>query len=132
MAYLLDTNTLSRLSREPQGDVAARIVEKGLDELVTSVIVAGEVEYGLARKQSKKLRLNMEAILQTIKIMPLDETVYIHYGAIRADLQRKGTPIGPNDLWIAAHALSLDAVLVTDNEREFSRVSGLKIENWLR
>ena len=99
---------------------------------MTSVIVAGEVEFGLEWKGSERLRLNMEAILQAIRVVPLENSAYRHYGWLRADLKKKGTPIGPNDLWIAAHALALDAVLVTDNEDEFSRVPGLKVENWLR
>lgn len=132
MLYLLDTNTLSRLSSDPHGDVSRKIAELGVDEVATSVIVAGEVEFGLESRGSERLRLNMEAILQAIRVMPLENSAYRHYGWLRADLRRKGTPIGPNDLWIAAHALALDAVLVTDNEGEFSRVPGLKIENWLR
>ncbi|MBB3611118.1 type II toxin-antitoxin system VapC family toxin [Rhizobium sp. BK602] len=132
MFYLLDTNTLSRLSSDPHGDVSRKIAELGVDDVVTSVIVAGEVEFGLESRGSERLRLNMEAILRAIRVMPLENSAYRHYGWLRADLRRKGTPIGPNDLWIAAHALALDAVLVTDNEGEFSRVPGLKIENWLR
>ncbi|MBM7050296.1 MULTISPECIES: type II toxin-antitoxin system VapC family toxin [Rhizobium] len=132
MPYLLDTNTLSRLSSDPHGQVSRKIAELGADDVMTSVIVAGEVEFGLEWKGSERLRLNMEAILQAISVMPLENSVYRHYGWLRADLKKKGTPIGPNDLWIAAHALALDAVLVTDNEDEFSRVPGLKVENWLR
>jgi tRNA(fMet)-specific endonuclease VapC len=131
MFYLLDTNILSRLSNDPHGHVSRKIAELDVDDVITSVIVAGEVEFGLESKGSERLRLNMEAILQAIRVMPLENSVYRHYGWLRADLKRKGTPIGPNDLWIAAHALALDAVLVTDNEGEFSRVPGLKVENWL-
>lgn len=132
MVYLLDTNMLSLLSSDPQGAISREIEKHDRENIVTSVIVAGEVEFGLELKRSEKLRRNMAAILRTIKVMPLEEAVCRHYGWLRADLKGKGTPIGPNDLWIAAHALALDAVLVTANEGEFSRVPGLKIENWLR
>jgi|AraplaMF_Col_mLB_1032019.scaffolds.fasta_scaffold02537_3 tRNA(fMet)-specific endonuclease VapC len=132
MLYLLDTNMLSNLSSDPQGQITRNIERCGAENVATSVIVAGEIEFGLELKQSEKLRRNMEAILRSIKVMPLDDTVWRQYGWLRADLKKKGTPIGPNDLWIAAHALALDAVLVTDNQDEFSRVPGLKVENWLR
>ncbi|MBB3964755.1 type II toxin-antitoxin system VapC family toxin [Rhizobium metallidurans] len=132
MIYLLDTNTLSDLSSNPQGRVKQNIERCGMENVVTSVIVAGEVEFGLEWKQSKKLRGNMDAILRSIRVMPLEEAVWRRYGWLRADLKKKGTPIGPNDLWIASHALTLDAVMVTANVREFSRVPGLKVENWLR
>ena len=132
MVYLLDTNTISHLSSYPQGSVKHRIEQCGAENIVTSVIVAGEIEFGLELKRSERLRRNMEAILRAIRVEPLEEAVRFQYGSVRAELKRQGTPIGPNDLWIAAHALALDAVLVSDNEREFSRIPGLKIENWLR
>ena len=132
MVYLLDTNTISHLSSYPQGSVKHRIEQYGAENIVTSVIVAGEIEFGLELKRSERLRRNMEAILRAIRVEPLEEAVRFQYGSVRAELKRQGTPIGPNDLWIAAHALALDAVLVSDNEREFSRIPGLKIENWLR
>jgi tRNA(fMet)-specific endonuclease VapC len=132
MVYLLDTNTISHLSSDPHGSVKQQIEQHGVENIVTSVIVAGEIEFGLELKRSERLRRNMEAILRAIRVEPLEEAVRFQYGLLRAELKRQGAPIGPNDLWIAAHALNLGAVLVTDNEREFSRVPGLKVENWLR
>ena len=132
MIYLLDTNILRHLSNDPKSPITREIERHESDEIVTSVVVAGEVEFGLELKKSERLRQNMQAILQSIKVMPIEAAVGRHYGSLRSYLKSKGTPIGPNDLWIAAHALALDAVLVTANEDEFSRVPGLKIENWLR
>ena len=132
MMYLLDSNMLSRLSSDPRGPISRKIETHGAENVVTSTIVAGEVEFGLELKKSEKLRRNMEAVLRSIKVAPLEEAACGYYGKLRAELKTKGTPIGPNDLWIAAHALALDATLVTANESEFSRVPGLKIENWLR
>jgi tRNA(fMet)-specific endonuclease VapC len=130
--YLLDTNTIGDLARNPAGKAADRLAATGDELVATSIIVSCEVEYGLEQKGSAKLRQRTEAILGKLAVLGFDRPAHVFYGALRAKLKRLGTPIGPNDLLIAAHALALDATLVTDNEREFSRVPGLKIENWLR
>jgi len=131
MRYMLDTNTLSDLIKFPRGQVARRVRLLAANRVCTTVIVAGELQYGAFKKASARLRQNMEAVLGGITILPLDVPCADTYGQIRAQLEADGQPIGVNDLWIAAHALSQGMTLVTGNVREFSRVKGLKIENWL-
>jgi tRNA(fMet)-specific endonuclease VapC len=130
--YLLDTNIMSDLVRHPQGVVAQRIASLNAAHLATSIIVAGELRYGAEKRGSERLTNQLEGILQRLAILPLAEDADRHYSVLRADLERRGEPIGANDMLIAAHALSIAAILVTDNLREFSRVQGLKLENWLR
>ena len=129
---MLDTNILSDLVRNPAGRVAERIRQCGESNVRTSVVVAAELRFGAAKKNSERLTTQLEAILAVIEILPLAQPIDHIYGWLRAALERAGTPIGGNDLLIAAHALASDCILVTDNEREFSRVEGLSIENWLR
>ncbi|MFT4054364.1 MAG: type II toxin-antitoxin system VapC family toxin [Novosphingobium sp.] len=130
--FLLDTNILSDLIRHPQGAIAERIAEVGEDAVATSIIVAGELRYGARRRGSPRLSAQLEAVLELLSVLPLGDDADEHYGRLRADLERRGVPIGGNDMLIAAHALNLGATLVTDNVREFERVDGLDIVNWLR
>jgi len=130
--FLLDTNILSDLIRHPQGTIAAHIAEVGEELIATSIIVAGELRYGAERRGSARLTDQLEAVLALLPILPLEDDADSHYGRLRADLERRGQPIGGNDMLIAAHALTLGATLVTDNVREFERVRGLTIANWLR
>lgn len=130
--FLLDTNIVSDLVRNPQGRTSAKIAELGEDAVATSIIVAAELRYGAAKKGSQRLAAQLEAILAALEIIPLEAPVDATYGATRVALEAAGTPIGANDLLIAAQTLALDMVLVTNNEREFKRVDGLKVENWLR
>ncbi|CAN5443287.1 type II toxin-antitoxin system VapC family toxin [soil metagenome] len=130
--FLLDTNILSDLIRHPQGVIASRIAEVGETEIVTSIVVAGELRYGAERRGSSRLNAQLEAVLELLPALPLGDDADIHYGRLRADLERRGTPIGANDTLIAAHALSIGATLVTDNMREFERVMDLAVVNWLR
>jgi tRNA(fMet)-specific endonuclease VapC len=130
--YLLDTNTLSHLVRQPQGPVADHIADVGEASVLTSVIVACELRYGAAKRGSRKLTRQVEAVLSAMTIRPLESDIERVYASIRVALERKGTPIGAHDLLIAAHARAIDAVCVTDNVAEFRRVPALKIENWLR
>ena len=97
-----------------------------------SVIAAAELRYGCAKRKSRKPAAQIEVILGTLTVLALDVPADAEYGGIRAELEAAGKTIGPNDLLITAHARALDAVLVTANEREFNRVRGLKVENWLR
>jgi tRNA(fMet)-specific endonuclease VapC len=129
--YLLDTNIVSHLVREPQGAVAKRIAEVGEHHVCTSIIVACELRYGAAKRASVKLARQLEAVLDAMEILPLESGTDRHYAAIRDALERKGTPIGANDMLIAAHARAVGAVCVTANLAEFRRVPGLKVENWL-
>jgi tRNA(fMet)-specific endonuclease VapC len=130
--YLLDTNILSDLVRHPQGPIAERIGTVGEDRVCTSLIVAAELRYGAAKRGSRRLTAQLEAILSALDVLSLEPPVDAVYGDLRAQLERTGNLIGPNDLFIAAQALSLDCILVTDNEREFSRLDGLTLENWRR
>lgn len=132
MAYLLDTNIVSDLVRNPQGRIATRIANVGETEVCTSIIVAAELRYGAAKRGSARLSAQVEAILGVLPVLAFESPAEIIYGDVRARLEENGTPIGANDLLIAAHGMSLGHIVVTDNEREFSRVAGLKIENWLR
>lgn len=129
--YLLDTNIVSDLVRHPQGAVAGHIARVGAEWVCTSLIVVSELRYGAVKKSSAKLSQQLERVLEGLPILPYATPADFHYGRIRAELQRIGQPIGYNDFLIAAHALALDAVVVTDNLREFGRVPGLRVENWL-
>ncbi|MDA8154358.1 MULTISPECIES: type II toxin-antitoxin system VapC family toxin [Acidithiobacillus] len=129
--YLLDTNIISDLVKQPQGAIATAITEIGEDAVFTSIIVACELRYGVVKKGSSRLAAQVEAILSALEIAPFDEPADEFYAQIRNQLTKSGTIIGPNDLLIAAHALALGAVLVTANESEFSRVPGLQVHNWL-
>ena len=132
LRYLLDTNILSDLVRHPQGVVATRIAEEGENNICTSVVVAGELRYGALKRNSNRLTAQLETILARMEILPLREPADQYYAELRVDLEKRGRPIGPNDMLIAAHVLALDYIIVTDNVREFSRVPGLRVENWLR
>ncbi|QEW23504.1 tRNA(fMet)-specific endonuclease VapC (plasmid) [Paracoccaceae bacterium] len=129
--YLLDTNIISDLIRNPAGRAALALADRGDTDVVTSVIVAGELRYGCRKKGSARLTERVEAVLAEIEVLGLDARVSEDYGSIRCDLEARGQIIGGNDLWIAAQARSLGLVLVSDNEGEFSRVDGLQLENWL-
>ena len=130
--YLLDTNILSDLIRNPQGRIAARIAEVDERNIRTSIVVAAELRYGATRRGSARLTTQLETVLGALEILPWETPAERIYGELRCSLEAAGTPIGANDLLIAAHALALDHVLVSDNVRELSRVAGLKLENWLR
>ncbi len=129
--YLLDTNIVSDLVRQPRGRVAGRLSREGEHSVCTSVVVAAELRYGAAKSGSPRLVRQVERVLAVMRVLPLEQPADEVYARIRCDLQRRGLPIGPNDLLIAAHALAQGLVLVTGNDREFSRVPGLAVENWL-
>jgi len=129
--YLLDTNILSELVKNPTGIVYEKIKKFGEDKICTSIIVACELKFGAEKKKSAKLKERIELILTNIDILALISPVEEYYAQIRTDLENQGTPIGGNDLLIAVHALSLKLTVVTNNVREFSRISNLKVENWL-
>ncbi|MCP4232295.1 MAG: type II toxin-antitoxin system VapC family toxin [Aestuariibacter sp.] len=129
--YLLDTNILSDLVRQPQGAVASRIVQAGEETICTSIIVAAELRFGAEKSDSAKLTDRVDLILSAIEILALEAPADREYAKLRRYLARIGTPIGPNDMLIAAQALSSGLIVVTANTGEFSRVPGLNIENWL-
>jgi tRNA(fMet)-specific endonuclease VapC len=129
--YLLDTSILSNLVRQPQGAIARHIDRVGEARVCTSIVVACELRFGAARSGSQRLVRQVEAVLSAVEVVAFEHDADRHYAAIRTALERKGTPIGANDLLIAAHARSLGAVCVTANVAEFRRVAALRIENWL-
>jgi len=131
LRYLLDTNILSDLVRSPQGLVAQKIAATGEKSICTSVVVAGELRFGASKLGSERLSNQLNSILSAIDVLPLEEPADQRYGELRADLDKRGKTIGPNDMLIAAHALMLDCIMVTTNVREFSRVPTLRVENWL-
>jgi tRNA(fMet)-specific endonuclease VapC len=132
MRYLLDTNIVSDLVRNPQGRVAQHIFKVGDAQVCTSVIVAAEMRYGAEKKQSPRLSAQLDAVLGALEVLPFQKPADITYGVLRSRLEKAGGLIGANDLLIAAQALALGHTLVTDNEKEFVRVKGLHLENWLR
>jgi tRNA(fMet)-specific endonuclease VapC len=129
--YLLDTNILSDLLRNPGGRAARRLALVGDATACTSIVVACELRYGAIKNGSPQLSERVEAILKSLEILPLDKDADHRYAEVRSHLDSIGKPIGPNDLLISAHALALDLTLVTHNVEEFARVPGLRIENWL-
>ena len=132
MRYLLDTNVVSDLVRNPRGQAAEHIRRVGEAQVCTSIIVAAELRYGAAKQGSPRLESQLEAVLGVLDVLPFAAPADIAYGAIRTRLEQAGTPSGGNDLLIAAQAVALGYTIVTDNEREFARIDGLRRENWLR
>jgi len=130
--YMLDTNIISDIIRNPRGKVVERVASAGEDTVCTSIVVACELRFGAHKRNVPKLSQDVENILRVLPILPLQSPVENRYAEIRTSLERAGTPIGPNDLLIAAHALALDLSVVTANVREFSRVPNLRVENWLQ
>ncbi|WP_448188630.1 PIN domain-containing protein [Azospirillum sp. sgz301742] len=132
MLYLLDTNIVSDLVRNPQGRVTQRIREVGETQVCTSIIVAAELRFGAEKKGSARLTAQLDAVLGALEVLPFEAPAEAAYGLLRARLERIGQVIGGNDMLIAAHALALGGTIVTDNVDEFRRVQDLRCENWLR
>ena len=130
--YLLDTNIISELMRHPDGRVANRIEQIGSERVCISIVVVAELRYGIAKSRSRRLPGQLAAILEGMDVLPFEAPADVTYAELRSALEQSGIPIGANDMLIAAHALALGLTVVTDNEREFSRVRGLSTENWLR
>ena len=130
-AWMLDTNVLSGMIRNPAGPLVQRLATVPPDAVCTSIVVACELRFGARRKGSATLTLRVEQLLEALVVLPFDAPADDHHADIRAALEREGTPIGSQDLFIAAHARSRDLTLVTNNLREFLRVPGLKVEDWL-
>jgi tRNA(fMet)-specific endonuclease VapC len=130
--YLLDTNILTDMARNPFGPCAHQLQNVGSDNVFTSVIAASEIQFGIEKFRAFRLLRQMERILETIEIRPLPIEVISTYSIMRADLEQRGLPVSANDMWIAAHAIAEDAVLVSNNLREFSRIQNLKVENWMQ
>ena len=131
MKYLLDTNICIYLIKRRPERVLHELAKQAIGEVGISTITAAELWHGVARSQSfERSRAALEQFLLPLVIADFDSAAAIVYGQVRADLERQGKPIGPFDTLIAAHALSLDATLVTNTEREFRRVPGLIVANW--
>ena len=112
--------------------MAERIAQVGEANVLTSVVVACELRYGAAKRGSRRLTRQVEAVLGALTVRSLESDVQRIYAAIRVALEKRGTPIGAHDMLIAAHARAIDAVCVTDNLAEFRRVPALRVENWVR
>jgi tRNA(fMet)-specific endonuclease VapC len=131
--YLLDTDTFVYIRRGRPASAQARFDRLRQGEAVISVISCGELIYGIEKKQVGREPLQrLEELTQIIQVVPLPSEAAGVYGTIRAALSARGEVIGGNDLWIAAHAIVMNLILVTNNEREFRRVSNLTIENWIK
>lgn len=131
-SYLLDTNICIYIAKHNPPAVRERFARHTSRELAMSVITLGELRFGAENSQSRERSLaGITQLAQLIPVYGLPEAAGEHYGQIRAELKRQGQPIGNNDLWLAAHARAEGYILVTNNEREFIRVPGLQVENWV-
>ena len=129
--YSLDINVLSDLVRHPQGVVAKKIAVVGENEICISIIVAAELRFGAAKRNSARLSNQVETILAAMLVVPFDVPTDREYAKLRQLLESSGNSIGPNDLLIAAQARANGQILVTNNVREFTKVPSLQVENWL-
>ena len=130
--FLLDTDICIYIQRQRPEKVLARFQKLEPGDAAISVITWGELLYGAEKsKQSKKVLQLLAEFKTLVPVMPIPEAAGNTYGIIRASLESVGQPIGNNDLWIAAHAKAADLTIVTNNEREFRRIPGLKVQNWL-
>lgn len=128
---MLDTNVLSGMIRNPAGPLVQRLATVAPDAVCTSIVVACELRFGARRKGSATLTQRVEQLLEALVVLPFDAPADEHDAEIRSVLEREGPPIGSQDLFIAAHARSCKLTLVTSNVREFLRVPGLRVEDWL-
>ena len=131
MKYLLDTDTCIYVINERPARVIAKFRKHPVGDIGVSSITAAELAFGVTKSGSVRNREALAAFLLPLDVAPFDAQAAVAYGEVRADLERRGSPIGPLDLLIAAHALFLGAILVTNNLREFKRVSGLRRESWV-
>jgi tRNA(fMet)-specific endonuclease VapC len=133
MRYMLDTNIcIYAIKHKPQ-EVIMNLLKHDADDICISSITYGELMHGVEKSQAvERNRMALTLFLSAISILPFRSPAAEEYGKIRADLERKGTPIGPMDMLIAGHAKSEDCILVTNNTREFNRVMDLEVEDWTR
>lgn len=130
--YMLDTNICIYIIKNKPASVRTKFEQMQIGDVAMSMITFGELEYGALRSQNATRQLQiMDELSRYIPVLAMQQEVSKTYAEIRADLTSKGTPIGNNDLWIAAHARTLGATLVSNNTKEFVRVDGLKLENWV-
>jgi tRNA(fMet)-specific endonuclease VapC len=129
---LLDTNTVSFHIRRSSPKLQRRLKQTPIVDMALSVVTEMEIRYGLAKNPGLRIASMVETFLDTITILPLTSETALVYAKVRAELDAKGTPIGPLDLMIAAHAISSGAMLITSDLGEFRRVPGLRSEDWTR
>lgn len=130
--YLLDTNTCIYIHHQRPAEVLARFRRLKAGEAAVSTITYGELLFGAEKSSGRERALKVvEDFVSVVKVLPLLPEIARTYGVIRAILEAKGRPLGGNDLWIAAHAKAMNLTVVTNNVREFDRVPGLKIQNWI-
>jgi tRNA(fMet)-specific endonuclease VapC len=129
--YLLDTNICVYVIRKRPESVYRRLSNVGERGVAISVVTAFELEVGALRSQGKHYSEAVRLFIAELPVLPLEDSARAAYGQLRTALERRGEVIGAYDMLIAAHALALDATLVTNNEKEFKRVKGLKVENWV-
>lgn len=127
---MLDTDSV-RFALRGQGHVAARILEHRPSDLCISAVTLAELRYGASRRKSTKLHELIDAFTANVVVMPFDEACATRFGVVASVLAERGSPIGEFDALIAAHAIALELTLVTNNVKHFSRVAGLRVENWL-
>ncbi len=131
--YLLDTNICIYITKNRPPEVLEKFKTLKRGEVAMSTITYGELRYGAQKSsQSKKINQILERLIKLIPVLPLNNSVATFYGQVRSACEKQGKPIGNNDLWIASHALDLKLTLVTNNEKEFKRVKGLTVENWVK
>lgn len=128
---MLDTNIVSHIIRYPELPPALRLTEFEPGEVIISSVVLAELLFGVTKANSTRLRNQVEFVLELVVVTPFDAVASHAYATVRTNLERLGLPIGPLDTLIAAHAIALELSLATANVREFSRVSNLRVENWL-
>lgn len=132
ITHLLDTNICIYIRRARPPRVKARFAQMAPGDLAVSIVTWGELLYGARRSvDPAAARVKLDRIASQVPVLPLPVEAADHYGDIRARLASRGELIGPNDLWIASHARAAGLILVTNNAREFRRVKGLKVENWV-
>ena len=131
--FLLDTNICIYIRRRRPPAILQRFGRLQVGEAAISVITFGELIYGAEKSEQREIAMRqIEELASLLPVLPLPAEASRRYGALRAELEAGGQAIGNNDLWIAAHAKAAELILVTNNEREFQRVSGLDIQNWAK
>jgi len=129
---MLDTNICIYIIKKRPMQVIDRLRTQNISDVMISIITAAELEYGIQKSSNPQAnKIALAGFMAPFEIPPFDSFASKHYGRIRYQLEKKGNPIGGMDMLIAAHAISLDATLVTNNIKEFSRVADLKLENWV-
>ena len=130
--YILDTNICIYIAKRRPPEVLHHFEQLTVGEVAMSIITYGELQFGAEKSQNPQVAHDKLARLaELVPVLALPDKAALHYGRIRAGLERSGTPIGANDLWIAAHALAENFILVSNNGGEFSRIPGIQLENWV-